>query len=95
MRTRNFKINSRLRSTEERLDSILLRNGCSDYSELHRILLNTDDMKFLFRITGRCLDLWKKEKLLPYIKVNGKNYFRLSAVRQLLLERRYPKTSDS
>lgn len=83
MMGRNFDITKRLDAIVEKLREVLARNAAADRGP-EGVWLNSADVRFLFRITARSLDQWKKDKLLLPLRLGGRNYFRLAAVIHLI-----------
>lgn len=47
-------------------------------------ILNTEDVMNLLKVSRRNLQRWRDESLISYSQVNGKFYYRLSAINQML-----------
>lgn len=84
---RNFDITKRLDAILEKLREILSRNTAATGGP-EGVWLNSADVRFLFRITARTLDHWKKDSLLLPLRLGGRNYFGLMAIFELIRSHR-------
>lgn len=47
-------------------------------------ILDTEGVMSLLKVSRRCLQTWRDEGIIAFSQVNGKFYYRLSAINQML-----------
>lgn len=47
-------------------------------------ILDTEGVMTLLKVSRRCLQTWRDESVISFSQVNGKFYYRLSAINQML-----------
>ncbi|MCC9043593.1 helix-turn-helix domain-containing protein [Myroides sp. M-43] len=74
------RITIRLDSLRQGIDKLQLQTLNIDGEEL----LDNQDVLQILKVSSRSLQRLRSQKLLPYYKVRGKIYYKLSDVQQLL-----------
>ena len=47
-------------------------------------LLNSKDIMELFSINSKTCDAWRREGLLPYVRIKGKIYYQINDIKKLI-----------
>ncbi|MDM1376783.1 helix-turn-helix domain-containing protein [Myroides marinus] len=74
------RLSTRLDSLSENIDKLQLQTLNIDGEEL----LDNQDVLQILKISYRSLQRYRSDKKLPYYKLKGKIYYKLSDVQQLL-----------
>ncbi|MCA4806995.1 helix-turn-helix domain-containing protein [Myroides odoratimimus] len=74
------RLSTRLDSLSENIDKLQLQTLNIDGEEL----LDNQDVLQMLKISYRSLQRYRSDKKLPYYKLKGKIYYKLSDVQQLL-----------
>lgn len=55
-----------------------------DQRNIEDPILDTEGVMHLLKVSRRCLQGWRDENLIEFSQVNGKFYYRVSAINQML-----------
>ena len=89
MRGRNSEPTKKINALVGRLREVLTRCIAAGAERAGEVWLYSADMKFLFGISSRTLDHWKKDGLIRPQLLGGRNRFGLPAVLELIQRTRH------
>lgn len=76
------KLFERFDKTDENIRRLAAQTALEDIK-----LLDNQDLCVMLHINIRTLQRYRKEKLIPYFNIKGKNYYRVTDVRKFIAER--------
>mgnify|MGYP000223202890 CR=1 FL=1 len=77
------RIMDRFDMQDKKIDRVIKGRNCLDGEEL----LDNQDLCLLFKVSTRTLQRLRSKKLLPFMMISGKAYYRASDVREFIKER--------
>ena len=77
------RIMDRFDMQDKKIDKVIKGRNCLDGEEL----LDNQDLCLLFKVSTRTLQRLRSKKLLPFMMISGKAYYRASDVREFIKER--------
>lgn len=78
--------NDGLDKINNKLDLLLKRQLLKQKQDSNYIILDKEDVMYLFKISAKTVSNWSEEGILPYSKIKGKIYYKLKDIHKLIDE---------